>query len=219
MNSKNLAFAGLLVLAAIVLMNSFSCYKGPEDLPKFKKAFRSQIEKFEKQKEDTNEKMVESITKLTQIEQALENAKNKDKEFKRIYNRWNGVEKEVNRLTKDYEGLRDDAQNLFDALERQTSGLKDATRRTELTNALNKVRTDYQKTLTKTEKSINKLQALYADAQDLVQALEVSVALGEFESFKTGMASIEAQVPGLMDELNEVIKESKDLYEKKMGAI
>lgn len=202
-----------------LLVKGFSCYKGPEDLPKFKKAFRTQIEKFAKQKEDTSEKMIDNITELTDIEKALENAKNKDKEFKRIYNRWNGVEKEVNRLTKDYEGLRDDAQNLFDALDRQTNGLNNAERKASLLKALNKVRTDYDKTLNKTEKSINKLQALYADAQDLIQALEVSVALGEFESFKNGMASIEAQVPGLMDELNEVIKESKDLYEKKIGAI
>jgi len=216
---KKLAIIGLFAVMVALLVNGYSCYKGPEDLPKFKKAFRTQIEKFEKQKEDTSEKMIENISELTDIEQALENAKNKDKEFKKIYNRWNGVEKEVNRLTKDYEGLRDDAQNLFDALDRQTNGLNNADRKAQLLKALTKVRTDYDKTLNKTEKSINKLQALYADAQDLVQALEVSVALGEFESFKNGMASIEAQVPALMDELNEVIKESKDLYEKKIGAI
>ncbi len=136
MNVKNIGLLAVFVILVAVLSQMSSCYKGPEDLPKFKKAFRSQISKFEKQKEETSEEMIENITELSQIEVALENAKNKDKEFKRIYNRWNGVEKEVKRLTKDYEGLRDDAQNLFDALERQTNGLNNAERKAQLSKAL-----------------------------------------------------------------------------------
>jgi len=205
----------LLIIGLSLLFTS--CYKGPEDLPKFKKRFKAQIEHFEKQKVKTDEKMEEGVKELTSFEKALANAQNADKEFKRVYNQWNKVDADVKQLNREYEGLKKDAENLFDAMEKQTASLADQNTRNELMRALNKTRTDYGRTLTKTSIAVDKLRLLHTEALEIIKALEVAIALGEISNINNSLANIESRVASIMDDLNVTIAESKELYEKKIG--
>lgn len=202
-----------------ILFLMTSCYKGPEDLPKHKKKFKAQIAGFEVQKEKTNKKVEEGVKNLGTIQEALANAENSDKEFKRVYALWNKVNKNVEDLYKEYERLRSDADNLFSAMDRQTESLNDATMKSELQQALAKSKGDYAVTLTKTEKAINKLRILHDEAIDIVKGLEVAISLGQIAQITDGLESIQNRIPAIMQELNTTIAESKELYEQRMGQI
>jgi len=203
----------------MTILTSCSGYKGPENLPKYKKKFKAQIAGFEKQKERTNERMEDGVTRLGTIQEALANASNTDTEFKRVYGEWNKVDKNVKSLFKEYENLKNDADNLFTAMDSQTEGLNDATMRNELRQALAKSRGDYQVTLANTEKAINKLQGVYDEAIDIIKGLEVAIALGQISEITDGLKSIESRIPGIMAELNRTVDDSKELYEQRMGAM
>ncbi|MDP5170176.1 MAG: DUF2959 family protein [Bacteroidia bacterium] len=209
---RSLLFSLLIVVFA-------ACSKSPEDLPKYKRKFQAQIASFETQKEKTNERVADGVETLTGLEQALENAKNVDAEFKRVYGDWEQVNKEVEDLNKQYEGLKMDAENLFSAMERQTNSLGDAKTRTELTNAIKTARGDYEKTLAKTAAAIESLRGLHTEAYDAVKSLEVAIALGQISEINAGLTSIEGRVAGIMADLNTTIADSKALYETRMGGL
>lgn len=207
----------LLSLVLVIFLMS-SCYRGPEDLPKLKKKFQSQINQFEKQKENTDDKVEVAVEKLTSFQQAIKDAENADAEFKKVYNQWHKVNKEVKDLNKEYERLKNDADNLFNAMENQTNSLGDATTRNELNGAIAKTRGSYNTTLKNTEKAVSSLNSLHGEALEIIKALEVAVAVGEIANINTGLKNIESRVDAIMGELNITISQSKELYETRIGA-
>ncbi|MEL7533632.1 MAG: DUF2959 family protein [Bacteroidota bacterium] len=207
----------LLLLLSVVILAA--CSKSPEDLPKYKKKFRAQIASFEDQKIKADERVNEGVNMLNGLQGALENAKNVDKEFADVYGKWEKVNKQVEDLNKEYEGLKQDADNLFSAMERQTAGLNDASTRQELEKALKTTRGDYEKTLANTAAAIGQLRGLHTEAVDVVKALEVAIALGQIAEINSGLQSIEGKVADIMNDLNQTVNESKELYETRIGNI
>lgn len=205
---------------ALIGIALFSCKgQSPEDLPKFKKKFRAQIASFESEKKKADERVEDGVMRLNGLQDALENAKSVDKEFKEVYGRWERVDKQVNDLNKEYERLKSDADNLFSAMDRQTAGLRDVKTQQELQKALQTTRNDYNKTLEKTAVAIGQLRELHSEAVDVIKALEVAIALGQISEINTGLQSIENKVESIMADLNATIAESKDLYEKRIESI
>lgn len=213
----NRLIGSLIVVMAVAFSACTS--KSPEDLPKYKKKFRAQITSFEQQKEKADDQVNQGVDMLNGLQSALENAKNVDKEFAEVYGKWNKVDKQVTDLNREYENLKQDADNLFSAMERQTAGLNDAKTRGELNTALKTTRQDYEKTLAKTSVAIVQLRGLHTEAVDVVKALEVAIALGQIAEINSGLQSIENKVASIMEELNATINESKDLYETRIGTI
>ncbi len=207
----------LLLLLSVVILAA--CSKSPEDLPKYKKKFRAQIASFEDQKIKADERVNEGVNMLNGLQGALENAKNVDKEFATVYGKWEKVNKQVEDLNKEYEGLKQDADNLFSAMERQTAGLNDASTRQELEKGIKTTRADYEKTLANTAAAIAQLRALHTEAVDVVKALEVAIALGQIAEINSGLKSIEDKVAAIMNDLNQTVNESKELYENRIGNI
>jgi len=121
-------------------------------------------------------------------------------------------------LNKEYNKLKEDADNLFNAMQNQTESLKDATTKGELMGAINKTRNSYDKTLLNTQKAVESLNGLHGEALEIIKALEVAVAVGEIANINTGLRNIESRVDKIMNELNVTIAESKELYETRIGA-
>lgn len=212
----------ILIITAILLPSLvFTGCKGksPEELPKYKKRFKAQIASFETQKEKADKKVEEGVSTLTGIQKALENAKNVDKEFANVYGKWEKVNKEVEDLNKEFEKLKSDADNLFGAMERQTASLNDQKAKTELTRGIQTNRDTYNQTLAKTSEAIGKLRNLHTEAKDVIKALEVAVALGEISGVNEGLKNIQDKVSVIMADLNQSIKESKEMYETRMGGV
>ena len=207
---------------ALVLLGLFlvvtSCWKdkSPEDLIRLKDKFKSQVSTFESKKEVANKNVTKGLTSLAALKSALEDAKNEDKEFAKVYGDWEKVNKRVNNLNKEYEDLKTKAANLFTAMETQTNSLSDEKSRNTLLKAINKAKTKYNGTLANTSEAIGKLKLLHNDAVEVVKALEVAAALNSFDSINGQMKSIEDRVDGIMQELNVAVVESKKLYEKKI---
>lgn len=210
----------ILALLTVVFVTT-SCWKNksPEDLPRLKEAFKKQVETFEKKKSQTNENVTSSLTSLGGLTEALESAKNEDKEFAKVYGDWEKVNKRVENLNKEYEDLKSRAQGLFTAMELQTNSLDDAKNKADLLGAIQKAQTKYDATLQTTSVAIGKLRALHKDAVDVVKALEVAVALNSFDNINAQLKSIEGRVEGIMDELNVAVVESKKLYEKRLDEL
>ncbi|PCH72237.1 MAG: hypothetical protein COB98_11980 [Flavobacteriaceae bacterium] len=209
----------LAILLCVSLFITACKYRGEQNLPQLKEAFKDQIAKFERQKERTDAKVETGVEKLTAFEQALKNATDVDKEFKRIYTHWHRVNKNTEKLNKEYLALKQNAQELFAALKTQTNSLKDQQTKNELNKALNKTQNDYFKVLNRTSLAIDKLNVLHGDALEIVKALEVAVALGQISDIQAGLSNIESRVAGIMEELNQTIVESRDLYEKRMKGL
>ena len=143
----------------------------------------------------------------------MEDTKNEDKEFAKVYGDWEKVDRREQNLNKEYDDLKEKASNLFAAMEKQTNSLNDITSKKTLVGAIGKVRTKYNGTLANTSKAIDKLKLLHGDAVEVVKALEVAAALNSFDNINDQMKSIEGRVDGIMQELNIAIVESKKLYE------
>jgi len=161
------------ILLFTLLIAFGACQRSPEKLPKYKKAFKDQIDEFEKQKVKTNKRIEEGVVELSGLEKALADASNVDKEFKKVYGDWNKVDRQVEALYKDYETLQRNAKNLFDAMTDQTNSLNDASAKKQLSTAINKIRGDYEKNLARTEVAVSKLRSVHTDAVDIIKALEV----------------------------------------------
>ncbi|MCG8207333.1 hypothetical protein [Tenacibaculum finnmarkense] len=211
MFKKTLLFAGLLLVLT-------SCWKNrsPEDLIRLKEKFKSQVSTFESKKETANKKITKGLKSLGALKLALEDAKNEDREFARVYGDWEKVNRKVNNLNNEFEDLKAKAANLFTAMETQSNSLSDVATKTTLLSAINKAKSKYNKTLANTAKAIDKLRLLHTDAVEIVKALEVAAALNSFDSINGQMKSIEQRVDGIMQELNIAVTESKNLYEKKI---
>lgn len=212
-----------LIQATTLLFLTLSlvaCYnRSPEKLPMYKRKFRTQIASFEKQKESTDQRVSEGVSELTSIQEAINNARNVDKEFNKVYGNWQQVNKQVEDLEKEYNSLKQDAENLFTALESQTAGLNNQSTRSELSNALSTTKKDYLQNLEKTQKAIDQLKTLHAEAVDIIKALEVAVALKQIANINEQLKNIEDRVSTIMNDLNTTIVESKALYDQKIGAL
>lgn len=206
-----------ITLLALLIVFTACNRRSPEKLPQLKEAFKSQIASFEKQKEKANKEVTNGLEGLSELQQAIKDAANVDKEFGAVYGRWNKVNKKVESLNKEYEDLKKKAENLFAAIERQVNSLNDETTKQQLLAALSKSRTEYNATLVNTSKAIGDLRTLHAEALDIVKALEAAVAIGQIGEINEGLKNIEGRVASIMDELNITVRESKELYEKKMG--
>ena len=195
-----------------------SCWKdkSPEDLIRLKDKFKSTVASFEKKKETANKNVNKGLETLNALKSALEETKNEDKEFAKVYGDWEKVDRRVKNLNKEYEDLKEKASNLFTAMEKQTKSLSDETSKKTLMNAIEKARTKYNGTLANTSKAIDKLKLLHGDAVEVVKALEVAAALNSFDNINDQMKSIEGRIDGIMQELNVAVVESKKLYEKKI---
>lgn len=209
---KKVAF---ITLVSILFV---SCWKdkSPEDLIRLKEKFKSTVSSFEKKKETANKNVNKGLETLNALQSALEDAKNEDKEFAKVYGDWEKVSKRVENLNKEYEDLKTHASNLFTAMEIQTNSLSDVASKKTLNAAIEKARTKYNGTLSNTSKAIDKLRLLHGDAVEVVKALEVAAALNSFDNINDQMRSIEGRVDGIMQELNVAVVESKKLYEKKI---
>jgi chromosome segregation ATPase len=207
----------LLVLPLLFI----SCWKNksPENLPRLKESFKSQVSTFEKKKEDANDKVTDGLESLNHLKTALEDAKNEDKEFAKVYGDWEKVNKKVENLNKEYEDLKSKAEGLFTAMEEQSKSLANEQNKKDLLAAISTARKKYTATLGNTSKAIGKLRALHGDALDVVKALEVAVALNSFDDINAQMESIEGRVDDIMAELNVAVVESKKLYEKKLDSL
>lgn len=202
----------------VILLTLSSCWKNksPEDLIRLKEKFKSQVASFEKKKITANKNVTKGLTSLSALKGALEDAKNEDKEFAKVYGDWEKVNKRVENLNKEYEDLKTKASNLFTAMETQTNSLSDEQSKKTLLKAINKAKTKYNGTLANTSKAIAKLRLLHGDAVEVVKALEVAAALNSFDNINSQMESIESRVEGIMQELNVAVIESKNLYEKRL---
>ncbi|WP_321826667.1 hypothetical protein [Maribacter dokdonensis] len=206
------------LVIAFVAISLISCWKdkSPEDLIRLKDKFKSQVNAFENKKETANKNVNKGLQSLNALKSALEDTKNEDKEFAKVYGDWEKVDRRVKNLTKEYEDLKEKASNLFTAMETQTKSLSDETSKKTLLGAIEKARTKYNGTLANTSKAIDKLRLLHGDAVEVVKALEVAAALNSFDNINDQMKSIEGRVDGIMSELNVAVVESKKLYEKKI---
>lgn len=206
----------LSVVLITILITSCWKDKSPEDLIRLKDKFKSQVNTFENKKETANKNVNKGLASLNALKSALEETKNEDKEFAKVYGDWEKVDRRVQNLNKEYEDLKEKASNLFAAMEKQTNSLSDETSKNTLLGAIEKARTKYNGTLANTSKAIDKLKLLHTDAVEVVKALEVAAALNSFDNINDQMKSIEGRVDGIMQELNVAVVESKKLYEKKI---
>lgn len=203
---------------ALILLLCISCWKdkSPEDLIRLKDKFKSTVASFEKKKETANKNVNKGLETLNALKTALEETKNEDKEFAKVYGDWEKVDKRVENLNEEYEDLKEKAADLFTAMETQTNSLSDKSAKKTLLKEIKKARTKYSGTLANTSKAIDKLRLLHGDAVEVVKALEVAAALNSFDTINDQMKSIEGRVDDIMSELNVAVVESKKLYEKKI---
>lgn len=209
-----------ILLLVVVVSWVFSCrQRSPENLPKHKERFKTQIASFDKEKDKTNQEVKVALDKLSGLQRAINDAQKVDKEFNRVYTAWHQVNKKVTNLYDEYEDLKARADTLFTALDRQIESLNDEKNKSDLKVSLLRAKNEYQKTLANTEVAINKLKKLHAEAIDIIKALEAAVAIGQIAQINEGLKSIQNRVDGIMQELNITVEESQKLYNNRLGGL
>ncbi len=216
----NLTATRTLILGLFFCLFATSCLRNsPNDLPKLKKRFQAQIKDFETQKEKANKRVANGLEELDALQKALNDARKVDKEFNRVYGKWEKVNKKVEDLYREYEQLKKRANDLFTAIEKQVNSLQDAQNKSDLREALRRNRNEYDKTLANTEAAIDKLRGLHNEAIDIIKALEAAVAIGQIAEINEGLRGIQDRVGVIMQELNTTVEESKRLYNNRIGEV
>jgi hypothetical protein len=95
------------LFVALIALTLTSCWKdkSPEDLIRLKDKFKSQVNSFESKKETANKNVNKGLKSLNALKSALEDTKNEDKEFAKVYGDWEKVDRRVQNLNKEYEDL------------------------------------------------------------------------------------------------------------------
>jgi hypothetical protein len=188
------------------------------NLPKYVEKFRSQIENFEEEKQEADEKAKEGLTVLTTLEEAVAAKRGISKKLDEAYKAWGKVEGEVKDVNKAFKKMGKRATALLNAAAAKIKSIGNEKIKKQLIAKHKETSASYLAVLDKTEKAIDKMNTLHKEAMDIIKALDAAVTLGVVDNeIKEGMASIRAQIQVVMKDLNTSITESTKLYKQYMG--
>tara|TARA_R110002051_G_C8720893_1_gene496688 strand:- start:981 stop:1337 length:357 start_codon:yes stop_codon:yes gene_type:complete len=96
------------LFVAVIALSLTSCWKdkSPEDLIRLKDKFKSQVNAFEDKKEIANKNINKDLESLNALKSTLEDTKNEDKEFAKVYGDWEKVDRREQNLNKEYDDLK-----------------------------------------------------------------------------------------------------------------
>lgn len=209
---NNTVIACLLMSSAFLVScgdNANSSRSNGLSLSDVRNEFKEIIKKFDSKKEDVANEFKEGQKVLLTFKDAVQKAKDKDKAFAVVYDKWTDIKKENKLLRTKFKDLVEGADKFFTTLEAKSNSIKDS--RMKL-NSLEKVqaqKASYIKVLKATRVKLGMLDSAYDKVKDTLTALEVGYTLNvlEDELDKT-LKDINNKISNVMKDLDGLLKQS-----------
>ena len=180
--------------------------------------FQEVLGDFKKGMEAVGEGIKEGKDVLITFKDAIREAKNRDAEFEKVYNKWQRVEKEVSELHSLLEKLVTTAETFFDETTKRANSITDVSLRDGTLATIQERRSSYIVRLKKAKTSIDQLDIVNRTVNDTMTALEIQYSLEVLEEKLTKtFEEIDRMVSAIMKDFEELIEESRKVLEMQTG--
>ncbi|MBC8465982.1 hypothetical protein H8D57_03055 [bacterium] len=215
-------FNRITISSCVLLL--LACIAGCEIPQKYSKsvlearsAFAEILDDFETQTKRVHQEVDEGCQSLLDFKQLIKEARDKDKEFGKVYTKWEHVEQEVVRLKKKFEDLVKSADKLFADLRDRANSIVDQTKKQKSLERIKDAEAKYIVRLKQAKNGMGKLDEVNTKVNDVMKELEVLYVIESIdEKIDVAFSEIDVLVKSVMTELNELLTESRSLLEKKI---
>jgi len=215
MNNKTskivIAIFGILILLMIIIGDGKHAGT-TSSMADVKTSFKEVIDNYDWQRGKMEEVFEEGKNSLLNFKEAIRFARDKYAEFGKVYDRWEYVQREIDKLKLKYEELVKGAEEFYSEIEASANSINDPDLRSSSLGRLKKHKTKYYIRLRETEKKIELLAGGVVKVNDTVKALEINYTLNVVdETIYQTFQEIDNMITEVMPELEKLTKESKEL--------
>lgn len=177
-----------------------------------KTAFAGIIDDFQTESQSLEKVLENGKSALLDFKSAIQEARDKDAEFNKVYSNWESVEKKVIHLRARFKQLVGGAESFYAAVEERAASIQDEKLRTESLAFIQKSQLAYAEQLKKTQAAIAQVDGMKVKVDDTMKALEIRFAVDVIDQRLGEMfAEIDAMIESVLSALKELEIESKEV--------
>ncbi|MFZ5518731.1 MAG: DUF2959 family protein [Candidatus Zhuqueibacterota bacterium] len=215
MNNKSSKFAltifGIMILLMIIIGNG-DRIESTSSMADVRTTFKKVIDNYDWQRSNMEQVFEEGKNSLMNFKEAIRVARDKYAEFGKVYDRWEYVEKEIDKLRVRYDELVKGADEFYSEIETTANSITDPELRSASLRRMQKHRNKYYLRLRDTESKISVLNVGVVKVTDTVKALEINYTLNVVdETIYQTFQEIDTMITEVMPELEKLTAESKEL--------
>ena len=218
LDSKKILIVNLfiLMLCGSIMNSCGSSYTS--SLQYARTEFEEIIDEFDAQGNEVDDAYKEGKKVLITFNEAIRKAKDKDEQFAIVHNEWEAVGVEVKKLHEKFKQLVETADQFYVVVERKCNSIQGEELREKKLKEFEQNKQRYIHRLKSTKSKIDDLDTINIKVKDTITALEISYSLDvlEQEMNKT-FEEIDKMISSVMQELDRLSKESKDLLNLRYG--
>lgn len=177
-----------------------------------KTAFAGIIDDFQTESQSLEKVLENGKSALLDFKSAIQEARDKDAEFNKVYANWESVEKKVIHLRARFKQLVGGAESFYAAVGERAASIQDEKLRTESLAFIQKSQLAYAEQLKKTQVAIAQVDGMKVKVDDTMKALEIRFAVDVIDQRLGEMfAEIDAMIESVLSALKELEVESKEV--------
>lgn len=177
-----------------------------------KTAFAGIIDDFQTESQSLEKVLETGKSALLDFKSAIQEARDKDAEFNKVYANWESVEKKVIHLRARFKQLVGGAESFYAAVGERAASIQDEKLRTESLAFIQKSQLAYAEQLKKTQVAIAQVDGMKVKVDDTMKALEIRFAVDVIDQRLGEMfAEIDAMIESVLAALKELEIESKEV--------
>jgi len=177
-----------------------------------KSIFAGIIGEFEKESNELETVLESGKSSLIDFKSAIQEARNKDAEFNKVYTNWESVENKVIRMRARFKQLVDGADTFYTVVGERAESIQDEKLRVESLAFIQKSQLAYAEQLKKTQQAIAQVDAMKVKVDDTMKALEIRFAVDVIDKRLGEMfEEIDSMIETVIASLKELEIESKQV--------
>jgi hypothetical protein len=177
-----------------------------------KSAFAGIIGDFETESGELETVLEKGKDSLLGFKSTIQEARDKDAEFNKVYTNWDSVEQKTVRLRARFHQLVTGAEDFYKVVRERGDSINDEKLRTESLAFIQKSELAYAAQLEKTKAAIAQVNEMKVKVDDTMKALEIRFAVDVIDQRLGEMfAEIDSMIESALKALKELEAESKEV--------
>lgn len=177
-----------------------------------KSAFAHIIGDFEKESGALESVLENGKESLLSFKSAIQEARDKDAEFNKVYTHWNAVEQKTIQLQARFRQLVNGANDFYTVVRERANSITDEKLRSESLVFIQKSELAYAAQLAKTKGAIAQVDGMKVKVDDTMKALEIRFAVEVIDQRLGEMfTEIDSMIESVLTALKELEAESKEV--------
>ena len=177
-----------------------------------KSAFAGIIGNFETESSELETVLEDGKESLLNFKTAIQEARDKDAEFNKVYTSWDSVAAKTVRLQARFHQLVQGADDFYKVVRERAGSISDERLRNESLAFIQKSELAYAEQLKKTKEAIAQVDGMKTKVDDTMKALEIRFAVDVIDQRLGEMfAEIDGMIESVLSALKELEEESKQV--------